>query len=46
VTEDVEKMAIIKDDKTGAETQMKVKVPVTKMKIVLKPPPVAQNSTH
>jgi hypothetical protein len=31
VTEEVEKTAIIKDDKTGTESEIKVKVPVTKM---------------
>jgi hypothetical protein len=46
VTEEVEKTAIIKDDKTGKETEIKVKVPETKMRIIPKTPPVAQNSTH
>jgi hypothetical protein len=46
VTEEVEKTAIIKDDKTGKETEIKVKVPETKMRIIPKVPPVAQNSTH
>lgn len=46
VTEEVEKVVIIKDEKTGEEKKTKVKVPETKSKVVMKVPPVAQNSTH
>jgi hypothetical protein len=46
VTEEEEKTAIFKDDKSGTEKEIKVKVPVTKMKVIPKTPPVAQNSTH